>query len=75
MVISFQYVVASWFRQNLVRSKVIFVLDVLFMVLTSTVFLLDESSAVNIYFTLGPAQIYNISDHCFVAILVGSIFF
>ena len=32
-------------------------------------FLLDESSALNIYFTLGPAQIYNISDHCFVAIL------
>ena len=26
---------------------------------------------VNIYFTLAPAQVYNISDHCFVAILVG----
>ena len=25
----------------------------------------------NIYFALGPAQVYNISDHCIVAILVG----
>ena len=31
----------------------------------------SQYTAVNIYFTLGPAQIYNISDHCIVAILVG----
>ena len=31
----------------------------------------DQFTAVNIYFTLGPAQVYNISDHCFVAKLVG----
>ena len=28
-------------------------------------------TAVNIYFTLGQAQVYNISDHCMMAILVG----
>ena len=31
----------------------------------------SQYTAVNIYFTLGPAQVYNISDHCIVAILVG----
>ena len=28
-------------------------------------------TAVNIYFMLGAAQVYNISDHCTIAILVG----
>ena len=28
-------------------------------------------TAVNIYFTLGPAQVHNISDHCMMAVLVG----
>ena len=29
----------------------------------------DQFSAVTIYFKLGLAQVYNISDHCVVAIL------
>ena len=32
--------------------------------------MIPQLTAVNIYFMLGPAQVYNISDHCFVAILV-----
>ena len=30
----------------------------------------DQFSAVTIYFKLGLAQVYNISDHCVVAILL-----
>ena len=30
--------------------------------------MIDQFTAVNIYFMLGPDQVYNISDHCFVAI-------
>ena len=32
----------------------------------------DQFSAVTIYFKLGLAQVYNISDHCVVAILLSS---
>ena len=32
----------------------------------------DQFSAVTIYFKLGLAQVYNISDHCVVAILLTS---